>query len=651
MSVLLENEAGSRHLVMGNDAISRGALEAGVSVVAGYPGTPSSEIIEGLSKVSGERSIYVEWSVNEKVALEVAAAASFAGLRGMAVMKQVGMNVAADFLLHLTLRGTRGGLVLVSCEDPGGLSSTNEGESRHYARMMEFPLLEPGDFQEAKDMTKWAFELSEAVGNLVMVRSVTRLSHASGMITLGEMPEIGRRARFKYGGPLLDPVDGPVVNLPGIVEPLHRRQQENNRKAEALFEKSPYNTYMGPERPELLVITSSTCQLYCQEAIRLLGAEKSVGVLKLGTTWPLPSRLIERHLARTDQVLMVEEVHPFIEENVEALSARIADRIGIKRFFGRYDGTFPTIGELNPDLVMAALARILGLALPAVDEDYVRRAGEIAEAGAPVRALTFCPGCPHRASFWSIHNVFELDGREGFVSGDIGCYSLAALPCGFESLKTLHAMGSGTGMASGFAKLDRFGFEQPIFSVCGDSTFFHAVMPALVNAIHNEANITMVVLDNRGTAMTGFQAHPGLASNASGEAATAVDIAAVCEAMGAKVRICDPFDLEDTQKNLLEVLDDPEGVKVVVLRQICALSPEKKGKKNFDVKVSPEICLGESCGCNRLCTRIFSCPGLLWNEEEKRAKVDVVICAGCGVCAAICPLGAIIKKPVQPGAG
>ncbi len=260
MSVLLETEAGSRHLVMGNDAISRGALEAGVSVVAGYPGTPSSEIIEGLSKVAGERNVYVEWSVNEKVALEVAAAASFAGLRGMAVMKQVGMNVAADFLLHLTLRGTRGGLVLVSCEDPGGLSSTNEGESRHYARMMEFPLLEPGDFQEAKDMTKWAFELSETVGNLVMVRSVTRLSHASGMITLGELPRVERRARFRCGGPLLDPLDGPVVNLPGTVEPLHRRQQENNRKAEALFEKSPFNTYTGPERPELLVITSSTCQ-------------------------------------------------------------------------------------------------------------------------------------------------------------------------------------------------------------------------------------------------------------------------------------------------------------------------------------------------------------------------------------------------------
>jgi indolepyruvate ferredoxin oxidoreductase alpha subunit len=647
MSVLLETEAGGRQLFMGNDAISRGALEAGVSVVAGYPGTPSSEIIEGLSKISGERNIYVEWSVNEKVALEVAAAASFAGLRGMAVMKQVGMNVAADFLLHLTLRGTRGGLVLVSCEDPGGLSSTNEGESRHYARMMEFPLLEPGDFQEAKDMTKWAFELSEKVGNLVMVRSVTRLSHGSGMVTLGELPRVQPRPRFRCSGQLLDPLDGPVVNLPGTVEPLHRRQQENNRKAEALFERSPFNTYTGPDRPELLVITSSACQLYCLEAIGLLGVEGRVGVLKLGTTWPLPFKLIEHHLARTDKVLVVEEVHPFIEENIEALAARIVDRVGVKRFYGKYDTTFPTIGELNPDLVMEALARILGLSLPAVDQDYVRRAGEIAQEGAPARALTFCPGCPHRASFWAIHNALELDARDGFVSGDIGCYSLGALSCGFGSLKTLHAMGSGTGMASGFAKLGRFGFDQPIFSVCGDSTFFHAVMPALVNAIHNDANITMVLLDNRGTAMTGFQAHPGLESNASGEMASAVDIPAVCEAMGAKVTICDPFDLGDAQRTLLEALDDPEGVKVVVLRQICALSPEKRGKKKFDMEVDRKICMGESCGCNRLCTRIFGCPGLLWDEKEKRAKIDEVICAGCGVCAAICPSGAILKQPVS----
>lgn len=263
MSILLQAEKGARLLMMGNDAITRGALEAGINVAAGYPGTPSSEIIENLSRVSRERNIYVEWSVNEKVATEVAAAGSFAGLRSLAVMKQVGVNVAADFLLHLAQSGTRGGMVLVSCEDPGALSSTNEGDSRSYAKMMEFPLLEPGDFQEAKDMTKWAFKLSEEIRNVVMVRSVTRLSHASGNVVFGDLsPVVEAEARFRYNGAFLDQMEGPIINLPGIVDPLHTRQQERLRMASKLMEESPFNTYTGPEVPELLLITSSACTLY-----------------------------------------------------------------------------------------------------------------------------------------------------------------------------------------------------------------------------------------------------------------------------------------------------------------------------------------------------------------------------------------------------
>ena len=252
MTFLTEREAGGRHLVMGNGAMVRGALEAGVRVAAGYPGTPSSEIIETLSKIAGQGRMYTEWSVNEKVALEVAAAASFAGLRSLAVMKQVGMNVAADFLLHLALRGIRGGMVLISCEDPGGLSSTNEGESRPYAKMMEFPLLEPGDLQEAKDMVRWAFDLSETLGTIVMVRSVTRLSHASGNLVFGALPEPAGEARFCFDGNLLDARHGPMVNLPGPMITWHRRQKEAMVRAGTIFEESPFNTYLGPDRPELL---------------------------------------------------------------------------------------------------------------------------------------------------------------------------------------------------------------------------------------------------------------------------------------------------------------------------------------------------------------------------------------------------------------
>ncbi len=644
MSVLLEGKPGTRHLMMGNEAIARGALEAGVSVAAGYPGTPSSEIIESLAKVSGESRLYVEWSVNEKVAMEVAAAASFAGLRSLCVMKQNGVNVASDFLLHLAGSGTRAGMVIVPCDDPGALSSANEGESRHFARLVEIPLLEPGDFQEAKDMIKWAFELSEEIRNPVMVRSVTRLSHASGNVTLGELPAPNGKAYFKHDGPPMDPMKGVMLSYPVALK--HARQQEKLRQAVMRFEQSPFNTYSGPQHPELLLITSSACFLYSKEAISLLGVQDRVGLLKLGTTWPLPPELMETYLACSEKILVVEEVISFLEDEVKILAADIALKIGIKTFYGKKDGSLPAVGELNPDRVAAALSKILGIDYKAVPETYVHRAGEAVSAAAPGRDLTFCPGCPHRASFWSIHNALQMDNRQGFVCGDIGCYSLAMLPSGYSTLKTLHSMGSGIGLAGGFGKLGMFGMDQPAMAVCGDSTFFHAVLPALVNAVHQKSNITLIVLDNSGTAMTGFQPHPGLTVDAAGHSVPGVDIPSVCEAIGARVTVCDPFDLPRTQQTLLELLEDESGVKVLVLKQICALSPEKKAKKMYEMKVDETVCLGENCGCNRLCTRVFKCPGLNWDTDKRVSRIDEVICAGCGVCASICPVGAIHKKEV-----
>jgi indolepyruvate ferredoxin oxidoreductase, alpha subunit len=647
MSILNEGRKGEQVILMGNDAIARGALEAGVNVVSGYPGTPSSEIIQNLAQVATERNLYVEWSINEKVALEVAAAASFAALKSMCVMKQVGVNVASDFLLHLALCGTRGGMVLVSCEDPGGLSSTNEGESRPYAKMMEYPLLEPGDFQEAKEMTRWAFELSEALQSVVMLRSVTRLSHASGNVVLGELPNSSARARFNHEGPLMGQMTGPVATIPGIVDPMHRRQQEKLRIAMELFDACPFNTYTGPDSPELLVITSSACNLYSREAISLLGAWDRVGLLKLGTTWPLPPKTLERHLTRAAKVLIVEEVLPFMEDNIKAFAADRAGKIGRPEFFGKASGAFPTTNELNPDLVVTAIAGILTIHYESVSADYAQRAATIASTGAPVRALTFCPGCPHRASYWAIHNALAMDNRDGFVCGDIGCYTLGAAATGFDTLKTVHAMGSGTGIASGFGKLGQFGLDQPVLAVCGDSTFFHAAIPALINAVHNGSNITLVILDNSGTAMTGFQPHPGLPVDAAGGKAPAIDIAEICSAIGARITICDPFDLPHTRNTLLTLLEDRRGVNVLILRQLCALSPQKKGKKMFHMTLDMSACLGDDCGCNRLCTRVFKCPGLTWNAELKKTQIDEVICAGCGVCAAVCPSGAIRAKEVE----
>lgn len=643
MSIVLTGRKGERHLVMGNEAMARGALEAGVSVATGYPGTPSSEIIETLAKASKDLNLYVEWSVNEKVAMEVAAAASFAGLRSLCVMKQNGVNVGSDFLLHLALTGIRGGMVLIHCDDPGALSSANEGESRHFARMLELPLLEPGDFQEAQDIIKMAFELSEEIRNVVLVRSVTRLSHASGNVVFGELQPMQKKAFFRHNGSMPDPMEGPMASLP--VPYRHAQQQEKLERAIERFEESAFNVYSGPETPELLVITSSACHLYSKEAIHLLNVADRVGLLKLGTTWPLPPRLMEKYLGITDQILIVEEVIPFLEENVKIIAAERISQIGPKTFFGKREGHIPTTNEMNPDLVAAALSKILAVDYTRVPEDYVKKAQEAAQLGAPGREMTFCAGCPHRASFWSLHNALQMDARDGFVCGDIGCYSLAVLPTGFNTLKTLHAMGSGVGLASGFGKLGQFGLNQPVLATVGDSTFFHAVLPALVNAVHHQSDITVVVLDNSGTAMTGFQPHPGRPVDAGGNEVPALDIAQICEALGATVRICDPFDIEKTSRTLFELFD-LQGLKVLVLKQICALSPEKKSQKMFNVTVDENICLGQDCGCNQLCTRIFKCPGLNWNQEHHVSRIDEVICVGCGVCASICPAGAIQKKEV-----
>lgn len=655
MSILIRGNPGDTHLMMGNEAIVRGALEAGISVAAGYPGTPSSEIIETLARLSPNiepgncPDIYTEWSVNEKVALEVAAAASFAGLRSLAVMKQPGVNVAADFLMHLALSGVRAGMVLIVADDPGALSSINEGETRLYAKLMEIPMLEPGNFQEAKDMTCWAFELSERLNMPVLVRTVTRLSHASGNVTLGTLAIPDRRAFFRFDGEVLDPMEGPIMTPP--VEIKHRSQVAKLDLAAEIFEDSPFNTYEGAEAPELLIITTSICDLYSREVVNLYELGNRVGILKLGTTWPLPVRTVLERLKTTRKVLFVEEVQPFIEEAVKVLFAG-SDMVGPgvagsgearsgMAFYGKQSGHIPMFGEMNPERVTRALEAILDLP-PGLNEGY--RVGQTESLPIPPREISFCPGCPHRASFFSINMVLALDNRRGFTCGDIGCYSMGMLPGGFSTLKTLHSMGSGSGLASGFGKLDRFGMNQPVVAVCGDSTFFHSAMPPLANAIHNNSAFTLVILDNSGTAMTGFQPHPGLTVDTIGNQVPSIDIEKVCRAMGALTRTCDPFDLETTQKYLLDCIKDPEGVKVLILKQACALSPQKRYTRLFEVKVDKELCIGDACGCNRICTRIFSCPGLIWDGENLRAEINEILCVGCGVCASICPVNAIMLK-------
>ncbi len=633
MSMLSLDSPGTEVLLMGNEAMARGALEAGISVAAAYPGNPSSEIIASLAQVAAEMGIYAEWSVNEKVALEVAAAAACSGLNALCAMKQNGLNVASDFLLNLNLSGINGGLVLIVCDDPAGISSTNEEDSRFFAKAADLPLFEPATFHEAKDMVREAFELSGKISSVCIVRSVTRISHARGNVTLGPLP----RSR-----PLpLFPTTRMLSALPAAA--THPMAHNRLRKAAEILESSPFNRYEGPENPELMVITCGSGWLFTSEAVGLLGLKSRVGILKIGATWPLPEKFLLEHLKRTEKVLFIEEVDPVLENNVKELFADHNCELPRIRFLGKKSGAAPDVGELSPALVMGILGSVMGVPPTEKDKDYARQASADLHKFAPARSLAFCAGCPHRASYWAIKKALAFDGRDGVVFGDIGCYALAVLPTGFHQAKTLHAMGSGTGMACGFGILRGLGGTQPSIAVCGDSTFYHAAIPALINGLHQNSDFLLIILDNSATAMTGFQPHPGSPVDAMGHQAPPVAIEDLCRSLGVKTLIEDPFNLKAASDTIYDLLQE-EGARVLILRQECALVRGKRAARRFNVSIDPEKCIGEECGCNRLCTRVFRCPGLNWNQALKKSTIDDAICTGCGVCVDICPRGAIIKE-------
>jgi indolepyruvate ferredoxin oxidoreductase alpha subunit len=631
MKTISERSGGVDLLLQGNEAIARGALEGRVSFCSGYPGNPSSEIIETLAEVSKDLPIYVEWSVNEKVALEAATAASFAGCRALVSMKQNGVNVASDFLTNLTMSGTNGGLILITCDDPGGISSTNEEDARLFALLAGIPLLEPATPQEALEMTRWAFELSEDIKNVVLVRSVSRLSHTRTNVRIGNIPEFEVRPYFDLTAPFHS---FPVVQK-------HEQRFEKLKQAERLFEDSPFNRYDGPDRPELLVISSGCAWNYVGEAVELLGLKDQVGVLKLGTTWPLPKGIVEKHLSACDRVLFAEDVDPFLEDNIKSFSADLGPKIGVKEFFGKASGHIPSSGELSPAQLLGVLGGIFGSSWE--KSGYRNKVSSLLKDPAPPREFGFCPGCPHRGTYYAIKTALAWDSRDGFVSGDIGCYTMGIWPTGFNQVKSVHAMGSGLGLACGYGKLGKFGFDQPVVTVCGDSTFFHAALPALVNAKFNDADILLLILDNSATAMTGFQPHPGTGTTAMGQKTDPVDVEALCRSLGVKVAVADPYDMENTAQTIYELIRET-GPRVIILRRICALVQGREGEFPYTMRVNQSQCLGEGCGCGRYCTRIFRCPGLIWDNENSKAQIDEVICVGCGICADICPQGAIIRE-------
>lgn len=633
------DKPGSVELLMGNEAIARGALEAGIGVASAYPGTPSSEIITNLGKVAKKMGLYVEWSINEKVAVEVAAAAALSGIRSITAMKQNGLNVALDFLSNLVLTGINKGMVLMVGDDPGGLSSSNEQDSRHVARNLDIPLLEPATFQEAKDMTKYAFDVSEAISNVCMLRSVTRISHARGNVVLGELPHEKNVAHFD--------TSSSYYGIGGTANEHHRVLHEKRKKIEKLFETAPFNYYTGPDKPDLLIVTSGSGWLYSKEALRTLSLEKSVGVLKMGTTFPLPPEFLMTNIKRSEKILVIEEVDAFLETSLKEF---IVDRLSGTPFtvYGKSSGHINPYGELNVDLVMQAITKIMSINYTARDAGYEKKAQEIENTCVPPRTSQMCPGCPHRATYWAMKDALKKTGGEGVVAGDIGCYAMGVFPTGFSQIKTVHAMGSGMGVASGLGKLDLFDFKQPVLAVTGDSTFFHAVIPALINAVHSEADVVLVILDNAGTAMTGFQPHPGTDRDAAGNVRPEINLEKFCEGLGVPVTVVDPYDVDATKKAFLNVLTDRGKTRVIISRRECALIRANMQRGPIaKMHINPDKCLGDRCGCNRYCTRVFKCPGLIWDKKEMKSKIDEAVCTGCAVCISVCPQSAIIGEALK----
>jgi indolepyruvate ferredoxin oxidoreductase alpha subunit len=613
------DEPGKTYLLQGNEAMVRGAMEAGIHFAASYPGSPSSQVLGMLGNIADKMGFYAEWSANESCALEACFGASFAGARVLCVMKQNGLLVAGDALHCGAMHGVKGGLVLITSDDPSAHSSTNELDSRHQAVSASVPLLEPTNIQEAKDFIPYAFELSEQLKQLVIVRVTTRICHSRGCVTLGELPKAHRPLSA------IGEYDRMVC-----INWLHGDMLDRLDKARALFETSALNRYTGTKSPETLVITAGTGRLYIDEAAERLGIRERIGVLSLATLWPLPEKMIADHMNGVNRVIVIEEVDPFLEEHIAAIAGK--NRLQVE-FLGRGEGgILPRIGELNPDLVRTALAKALDIAEP--EPPNIEEPVEI-----PYRELTFCAGCPHRATFFLLKQAVRRNDVSCAVVGDIGCYIMGGQRAGQYGFQFDNCMGSGIAAAEALGQLTDYGFNQPVVTVVGDSTFFHTTIPGLVSAKYHNANVLLIILDNSATAMTGFQPHPGTGLTAMGRRVDPIDMKAIVTSIGCAVWEADPFDVDGTRA-LIGRLIGEKGLKVLILKQPCAtLSAKTKRKKK--VWVDQSLCRGDDCGCSRFCSRVWGCPGNSWDFENGKAVIDEVACVGCGVCAELCPAGAI----------
>ena len=594
-----------RQLLSGNEALARGAWEAGVHVAAGYPGTPSTEILETLAPMPG---VYAEWCPNEKVALDVAIGAAYAGRRAMAVMKHVGLNVAADALFYASMTGTEGSLLLVVADDPGMHSSQGEQDTRRYAKFARLPCLEPSTSQEAKDMVAVALEMSAMFDTPVIIRVTTRISHSCGIVELGPERDGTADDERTYR---TDPTK--YVMVPGNARRRHPVMEERIRQLTAYANELPVNRIeMGSgQAASLGIVTHGVSYQYAKEVF------PQASYLRLGMTYPLPPQLVADFAAKVDRLLVIEELDPVIEEEIRLLGIPCEGK-----------SIFPMIGELDPEIVResAISAGILPDATRPVRVPF-----QMPEL--PPRPPILCPGCPHRGIFAVLRKLRWV------VNGDIGCYTLGFLPP-LGSLHTTGCMGASIGQAHGVAKA---GITQKHVAVIGDSTFFHTGMPALLNVAYNKSDTVTLLLDNRTTAMTGHQDHPGTGRTLQGQPTPEVDMVALTRALGIEqCFVVDPYDLAQVEETLSACGDSDEPA-VVISRRACVLLPEAR-RRAFALRVDTTRCVG--CG---LC-RQLGCPALyisdLVSEKtgRRQSAIDPMLCVGCEICAQVCRSGCIATR-------
>ncbi len=596
-----------KRLLSGNEAFALGAWEAGVQYASAYPGTPSTEILENFARYPGIRA---EWASNEKVALDNAIGASFGGARTMAVMKHVGVNVAADSLMSVSYTGVKGGLVLISADDPGAFSSQNEQDNRQYARFGKFPCFDPADSEEARRFMGAALDVSEQFQTPVLMRSTTRLSHSKSAV---EATAPGAR-EFQPLPPFEREAEITRVILPAIARMRHPVIEQRLLDVAQWAETTAFE--LGVNRVEwndkaLGIVTNGIAYQYAREVL------PGASILKLGMSYPLPLQAIRDFAAQVETLIVLEELDPFIEDQLKAAGVAVAHGKDI----------FPLCGELT-------LAKV---------RQGVVKAGLIANAKSPIadyqlpitippRPPALCPGCPHRAFFYAL----SRNKRRTVLPGDIGCYSMGVLPP-FEAMDMLISMGAGIGMGHGFKQA---GGQEGVVAVIGDSTFFHAGMPPLAAAVYNKANIVVAVLDNRITAMTGQQHHPGTGTTLQGQEGRHIDIADVARAMSVTyVEEVDAWDVDAMNKAIRAALKHEDGPAVLIVRGACVFTPHFHYQPRMEV--DPEKCV--ACGA---CFRV-GCPAILKSEEiyptnnKPKSFIDPLLCTGCTVCMQVCPTQAI----------